>query len=67
MNRARGRPVSGFSLFFTFAFPVIFMVIFGLIWSGDNNFQAGVGLASEEDSHTSQAISQPSKAFPRSQ
>jgi ABC-2 type transport system permease protein len=44
------------SLFFTFAFPVVFMVIFGLIWSGDNNFKASVGVVNEDNSPTSQAI-----------
>jgi ABC-2 type transport system permease protein len=46
------------SLFFTFAFPVVFMIIFGLIWSGDNNFKASIGIVNEDDSHISQAISQ---------
>ncbi len=46
------------SLFFTFAFPVVFMVIFGLIWSGDNNFRADIGLAVEDDSAVATAISQ---------
>ncbi len=46
------------SLFFTFAFPVVFMIIFGLIWSGDNNFKASVGIVSEDNSHISQEITQ---------
>ncbi|MDD5191265.1 MAG: ABC transporter permease [Dehalococcoidales bacterium] len=46
------------SLFFTFAFPIVFMVIFGLIWSGDNNFKANVGLVSKSSSLEAQAFSQ---------
>lgn len=44
------------SLFFTFAFPVVFMIIFGLIWSGDNNFKANIGIVNQDDSRISQTI-----------
>lgn len=45
-------------LFFTFAFPVIFMVIFGLIWSGGNNFKANIGINFEDESYIAHAFSQ---------
>ena len=34
------------------------MVIFGLIWSGGNNFKASIGIVNEDNSKTSQAITQ---------
>ncbi len=52
------------SLFFTFAFPIVFMVIFGLIWSGDNNFSADIGLAVEDNSPAAQAVSQAFNGIP---
>ncbi len=49
------------ALFMTFAFPVVFMVVFGLIMTGDNNFQAKIGLVTNDSSPTTQAISQAFK------
>ncbi len=46
------------SLFFTFAFPAIFMLIFGMIFSKGDSFTANVGLAAPQNSAVSQAMTQ---------
>lgn len=39
------------ALFFTFAFPLLFMIIFGLVFSGDNdNVNYDIGLANQDES-----------------
>jgi ABC-2 type transport system permease protein len=52
------------ALFMTFAFPLIFMLIFGLIYSGDNNFKASIGLAAADDTPVARAITQAFQAIP---
>ena len=52
------------ALFFTFAFPVVFMVIFGLIFSGSENYKANIGFAGDENSPAVKAIEQGFKAVP---
>ena len=38
------------ALFFTFAFPLLFMIIFGLVFSGENDVSYDVGLVNQDDS-----------------
>lgn len=38
------------ALFFTFAFPLLFMIIFGLVFSGDNDVNYNIGLVNQDDS-----------------
>ena len=38
------------ALFFTFAFPLLFMIIFGLVFSGDNDVSYNIGLVNQDDS-----------------
>jgi ABC-2 type transport system permease protein len=46
------------ALFFTFAFPVIFILIFGLVFSNSDNFNTTIGLVNNNNSQISQGISQ---------
>lgn len=38
------------ALFFTFAFPLLFMIIFGLVFSGDNDVSYNIGLVNQDNS-----------------
>ena len=38
------------ALFFTFAFPLLFMIIFGLVFSGGNDVSYNIGLVNQDDS-----------------
>ncbi|MDP6647073.1 MAG: ABC transporter permease [Dehalococcoidales bacterium] len=45
------------ALFFTFAFPLLFMMVFGLAFSGDNGMSYEIGLVDEDRSPASEQIS----------
>jgi len=45
------------ALFWTFAFPIFFILIFGAVFSGGNNVTFNVGLAVEDNSPTAQQVS----------
>ncbi|MFC1846964.1 ABC transporter permease [Chloroflexota bacterium] len=45
------------ALFFTFAFPVLFMFIFGFVFSGADEVSYDIGLANQDNSAASQGIS----------
>ncbi|MEW6034598.1 MAG: ABC transporter permease [Chloroflexota bacterium] len=49
------------ALFFTFAFPLLFMVIFGLVFGGNGHMSYDIGLANEADSPVATAISEALK------
>jgi ABC-2 type transport system permease protein len=44
------------ALFFTFAFPVLFMVIFGFVFSGDNDVSYEIALVNRSDSEAGEII-----------
>lgn len=46
------------ALFFTFAFPVLFMVIFGLVFSGGEDIHYSIGLVNNDSSAIGAGISQ---------
>ncbi len=46
------------ALFFTFAFPLLFMLIFGLVFSNDENMDYDIGLVNSSGSTTASSISQ---------
>lgn len=46
------------ALFFTFAFPVLFMIIFGFVFSGEQDVSYNIGLVNNDDSAVGTAISQ---------
>jgi ABC-2 type transport system permease protein len=46
------------ALFFTFAFPLLFMLIFGLAFSGEQDVQYDIGLVNNDTSSIGQSISQ---------
>jgi ABC-2 type transport system permease protein len=46
------------ALFFTFAFPVFFMFIFGWVFSGGDDVSYNIGLVNEDNSAIGQGISQ---------
>ncbi|MCX6012559.1 MAG: ABC transporter permease [Chloroflexi bacterium] len=52
------------ALFFTFAFPIIFMVIFGLVFSGDPELNYKIGLVNNDDSQYGTAFSQAISKIP---
>ena len=52
------------ALFFSFAFPLLFMLIFGLVFSGEEDVSYGVGLVSEGDSEAAQMIAQGLQQVP---
>jgi ABC-2 type transport system permease protein len=52
------------ALFFTFAFPVIFILIFGSVFGNSGNFQATIGLVDNNGSQISQTISQTFGSIP---
>jgi len=37
------------ALFFTFAFPLLFMIIFGLVFSGANDVSYKIGIVNQDD------------------
>lgn len=49
------------ALFWTIAFPILFMLIFGLIFSRDNGFSADLGLVVEDHGAASQQVAQAFK------
>ncbi len=52
------------ALFFTFAFPLLFMLIFGLVFSNNRSVSYNVGLVNEDTSPTGQAIVQAVQQVP---
>jgi ABC-2 type transport system permease protein len=52
------------ALFFTFAFPLLFMLIFGLVYSGNGNISYDVGLVNQDQSVVSGQISQALQQIP---
>ena len=52
------------ALFFTFAFPLLFMLIFGLVFSGGGNISYDIGLVNNDDSATSTGITQAIEQVP---
>ncbi len=52
------------ALFFTFAFPIIFMFIFGLIYSGSESLSYSLALVNEDTSPASVATAQGIKSTP---
>jgi ABC-2 type transport system permease protein len=46
------------AVFFTFAFPILFMVIFGFVFSGGDNVSYDIGLVNNDESQVGVAISQ---------
>jgi ABC-2 type transport system permease protein len=51
------------ALFWTIAFPVLFILIFGLIFSRDNSFSADLGLVVEEQGAAAQKLAQTFKSL----
>jgi len=52
------------ALFFTFAFPLLFMLIFGFVFSGVDSVSYDIGLASQDNSAASQGISMALQEIP---
>jgi len=52
------------ALFFTFAFPIIFMFIFGLVYSGEGNISYDIGLVNQDISPAGLATAQGIKGIP---
>ncbi len=52
------------ALFFTFAFPLLFMLIFGLAFSGEQDVRYDIGLANNDTSSIGQGISQSLAQIP---
>jgi len=52
------------ALFFTFAFPILFMFIFGLIYSGEGNLSYDIGLVNQDISPAGAATAQGIKSVP---
>ena len=50
------------ALFWTIAFPVLFILIFGLIFSRDNSFSADLGLVVEDQGAAAQSLAQAFKS-----
>ncbi len=46
------------AVFFTFAFPLIFIFLFGMVFGGDNSVNFNVGVVTSEDSPTAQHITE---------
>jgi len=46
------------SLFFTFAFPIVFMVLFGLVFSGNDNVNYKIGLVDQDTAQSSVGLKQ---------
>jgi len=52
------------ALFFTFAFPVLFMLIFGFVFSGGDDISYDIGLVNEDNSATGEGISMALQGIP---
>ena len=52
------------ALFWTFAFPVFFILVFGAIFSGEDNVTFDVGLVVQDDSTPAQGLSVALKQMP---
>lgn len=52
------------ALFFTFAFPILFMLIFGLVFSSDEDVSYKIGVVHSSDSPMTDALTQSLKAIP---
>lgn len=52
------------ALFFTFAFPLLFMVIFGLAFSGEQDINYKIGLINNDDSPIGASISESLRQIP---
>lgn len=52
------------AVFFTFAFPILFMLIFGMVFSGENDIKYDIGLVNYDDSAVGEGISQALKEIP---
>ncbi|MFC1964406.1 ABC transporter permease [Chloroflexota bacterium] len=52
------------ALFFTFAFPLLFMIIFGLVFSGEDSISYDIGLVNNDDSIIGDALSQSLQQVP---
>ena len=52
------------ALFFTFAFPVLFMFIFGFVFSGGDDINYDIGLVNQDNSATSTGISMAFEEVP---
>ena len=52
------------ALFFTFAFPVLFMFIFGFVFSGGDEINYDIGLANQDNSAISEGISSALQEIP---
>jgi len=52
------------ALFFTFAFPLLFMIIFGFVFSGSDDISYDIGLVNDDDSVIGVTISQAINQVP---
>ncbi len=52
------------ALFFTFAFPLLFMIIFGLVFSGDNDVSYNIGLVNQDNSIIGTTFSESLQKIP---
>jgi ABC-2 type transport system permease protein len=52
------------ALFFTFAFPILFMVIFGFVFSGDDDVNYDIGLVDQDNSSASGQIAEALRQVP---
>ncbi len=52
------------ALFFTFAFPLLFMLIFGFVFSGVDDVSYNIGLANQDNSAASQGITMALQEIP---
>jgi ABC-2 type transport system permease protein len=52
------------ALFFSFAFPVLFMLIFGFVFSGGDNVSYDIGLVNQDNSITSTGIATALQEIP---
>lgn len=52
------------ALFFTFAFPLLFMIIFGLVFSGGEDVSYNIGLVNDDNSDVGVMISQAFDEIP---
>jgi hypothetical protein len=57
-------PVTGTALFLTVAFPVLFILIFGLIFSRGAQFEARVGIALEDQGSVAQQLATTLERLP---
>ncbi len=52
------------TMFFTFAFPLLFMLIFGFVFSGEGDTSYNIGIVREDDSATGAAIAEAISRVP---